>query len=266
MIDVPDNLLPKHVIVTGAGRGIGREIALTLGAAGCVVLCISKTDSCESTKNEIIKQGGQASGLVIDLNSYDLVQTKVIDWINSMKCPALGVVAAAAALGPQGTLQETALADWETTLKINLLGNLAVVRAALPSMIQNEYGRIIMFAGGGSAYAYPTFAAYACSKTAIVREVENIAEDLSAQGDIAITCIAPGAIETDMLAAVRAAGGVVRTPGKMEEVITCVKGLLGPQAKLLSGRFIHVRDAWQTMLEPSAGNVSQSHWKLRRVE
>jgi 3-oxoacyl-[acyl-carrier protein] reductase len=266
MIHTAHNLLPEYIIVTGAGRGIGKEIALTLGAAGCVVLCISKSDSCIRTKDEIVGKGGKSVALSIDLSDYDLAHQQVIGWIESNKASSLGVVAAAAVLGPQGTLLKTALAGWENTLKTNLLGNLAVVRAALPAMTTNKYGRIIMFAGGGSAYAYPTFAAYACSKTAIVREVENIAEDLNSQGDIAITCIAPGAIETDMLAAVRAAGGVVRTPGKMEEVITCVKGLLGPQAKLLSGRFIHVRDAWQAVLDSGAGDLSQTFWKLRRVE
>ena len=266
MSHTPIYSLPKHIVVTGAGRGIGKEIALTLAAEGCVMLCISKSDSCIRTKDEITKNGGQAAALTIDLSNYDLTHKQVKSWIESSQASLVGVVAAAAILGPQGPLQTTPLANWETTLKTNLLGNLAVIQAALPTMIENKYGRIIMFAGGGSAYANPTFAAYACSKTAIVREVENIAEDLNDQGDIAITCIAPGAIETDMLATMRAAGGVVRTPGKIEEVIICVKALLGSQAKLLSGRFIHVRDQWQSQLSSMHTAPPTNYWRLRRIE
>ena len=122
-----------------------------------------------------------------------------------------------------------------------------------------------MFAGGGSAYAYPAFPAYSISKTAVVREVENLAQDLNDKGDIAVTCIAPGAIETDMLKAVKAAGGAVHTTGNMQDVIVCVKALLGNNAKLLSGRFIHVRDNWQTVLDGQS-KIEPDLWTLRRIE
>ncbi len=79
-------------------------------------------------------------------------------------------------------MTQTSLLEWEKTLKVNLLGNLAVIKATLPTMEQEHFGRIVMFAGGGAAYANPTFPAYACTKTAIVREVENIAEDLKEKG------------------------------------------------------------------------------------
>jgi len=258
--------LPEYVIVTGAGRGIGKAVALSLAAEKCKILCLSKTVSCQTTADEIIANGGQASALVLDISEYDLAQSKVLSWISEKKCSRIGVVAAAGILGPAGSLTQTSLLDWEKALKVNLLGNLAIVKATLPTMEQAQYGRLVMFAGGGAAYANPTFPAYACSKAAVVRAVENIAEDLQGKDDIAITCIAPGAIETDMLTVVRQHGGEVRSPGQMSDVIVCVKALLGQRAKILSGCFVHVRDNWAAQLEGQAPTLSKDHWKLRRVQ
>ncbi len=145
-------------------------------------------------------------------------------------------------------------------------GNLAVVQSALSIMEKHNYGRIIMLAGGGAAYAYPIFPAYACSKTALVREVENLAVDLDSKGDIVVVCLAPGAIETDMLKAIRAAGAQVKTEGNITDVIECVKSLLSKQCKSLSGRLIHVRDNWDEIINGEEESLPSNHWKLRRIE
>jgi len=261
-----DYSLPDSLIVTGAGHGIGKAIALSLGQPGREILCISKTDSCLSTQKEIISHGGKASALKLDLADYNFAHKEVLKWVQSKDVTRVGVIAAAAILGPPGPLKDNSLSDWENTFKVNLLGNLAVVQAVLPVMEKEKYGRIIMFSGGGSAYGYPDFPAYSISKTAIVREVENLAQDLSSKGDIAVTCIAPGAIETDLLAAVKAAGGTVHTPGNMADVILCIQALLGNNAGLLSGRFVHARDNWQIVLNKKGANLMPDQWKLRRIE
>jgi NAD(P)-dependent dehydrogenase (short-subunit alcohol dehydrogenase family) len=263
---VVDRVLPDQIIVTGAGRGIGKAVALALAEKGSTILCLSKTISCQRTKEEIVASGGQAFAASIDFNDYQDVHRKVSDWIEEQNAARIGIVTAAAMLGPRGPLTETSLNDWETTFRVNLLGNLAVVKAALPTMERQGYGRIVMLAGGGSAYAFPSFQAYACSKTALVREVENLAEDLAEKGDIAIHCLAPGAIETDMLAEVRRAGGQVRTLGSISKVIACVETLLGNDTGVLSGRFLHVLDRWAEQILKTAQPLSADQWKLRRIE
>ncbi len=90
-----NNSLPEYVIVTGAGRGIGKAIAISLAAENCQILCLSKTNSCQTTADEIIASGGQASALVLDIGDYNLAQVKVLDWINDNKASRIGVVTAA---------------------------------------------------------------------------------------------------------------------------------------------------------------------------
>src|SRR5207249_256590 len=142
---------------------------------------------------------------------------------------------------------------------------LAVVRALLGRMLEAGGGRVVFLAGGGAAYAYPVFPAYACTKAAVVRAAENLHEDLRARGDFGVACLAPGAVETDMLRQVRAAGAEVRTTTPPDDAVRFVEAFLFSPTSTLSGRLVHARDAWADAV---AGVVSPpaDHWKLRRVE
>jgi NAD(P)-dependent dehydrogenase (short-subunit alcohol dehydrogenase family) len=134
-------------------------------------------------------------------------------------------------------------------------------------MRSSGFGRIVLFAGGGSAYAYPTFPAYAITKTALVREVENIGVEMQDMTDFSAVILAPGAVDTDMLADVRAAGAEIRTLTAVSEPVGFVTSFLtAPEARKLSGRFIHVRDVWREALVDHDKSLVDNHWKLRRVE
>jgi NAD(P)-dependent dehydrogenase (short-subunit alcohol dehydrogenase family) len=257
---------PEHIVITGAGRGIGAAIARDLAAQKCNVLCISKTDSAAKIRDDISHAGGTATALQLDLADYLNVQAQVKDWLTKEKAERIGVVAAAAMLGPRGPLAQSELSEWDETFRVNVLGNLAAIKAALPVMEKAGFGRIVSLAGGGSAYAYPIFPSYACSKTAMVREIENLAEDLLGKGDIVATCVAPGAVETDMLTTVRAAGGDVRTVTDISEIVNFVRSFMKQTPALLSGRFVHVRDPWTAYAAGGGAEIKPDHWKLRRVE
>jgi 3-oxoacyl-[acyl-carrier protein] reductase len=160
----------------------------------------------------------------------------------------------------------TSLSDWDQTFRANVLGNLAVARAALPAILGNRFGRLVFFAGGGAAYAYPMFPAYAAAKAGLVRAVENLHEDLKDAGDCAVVILAPGAVETDTLAAVRARGGYVRTTVAMEEPVGFVRQFLDARSVGFSGSFVHVRDDWAQYLNAEKELPEKDLWKLRRVE
>lgn len=231
-------------IVTGASRGIGKAIAMEMGNAGSSVLRISKNAALYGRM--IIKCDFNLDG--------DTLRDQVGHWLRGTAFGRIGIVLAC------GSLVE----GMEESYRVNVLGNLAVVRGALPQMRVAKFGRILFFAGGGAAYANPLFPAYSASKTALVRITENLHEELKDQGDFAVTILSPGAVETDMLAQVRAAGGEIRTLVPMEEPVNFAREFLcSPNAKNLSGRFVHVRDNWREVLDGKQV-LGESQWKLRR--
>jgi NAD(P)-dependent dehydrogenase (short-subunit alcohol dehydrogenase family) len=131
--------------------------------------------------------------------------------------------------------------------------------------LENKFGRIVGFAGGGAAYAFPLFPAYAASKAAMVRTIENIQEDLNGKGDFAAVCLAPGANETDMLKKVRAAGATVKTTVAISEPVAFVREFLFSDNCGFKGAFVHVRDNWRDYLN-SGKKIDDQKWKLRRIE
>jgi len=254
------------VIVTGAGRGIGKSIALDFGKSKATVLCISRGENAQATSDEIRNAGGSAESLPVDLADFAETGKKVSVWIEGKSFKRIGIVLAAGVLGPTGNLASTPLDEWDYAFRANVLGNLAVVQAVLPLMIENKFGRVLFFAGGGAAYSYPLFPAYAAAKTALVRAAENLHEDLKDQGDFATAILAPGAVATDILAAVRAQGGYVKTTVAMEEPVAFAREFINAASVGFSGGFVHVRDVWADYLNNDKQPEKKDLWKLRRVE
>lgn|GEM_PF-960319 len=259
-------ILPDLVVVTGSGRGIGKNIALHLAAAGAHVLCISRTSNAEDTAEAIRKSGCSADALVTDIGQYEETQKRLDNWMQGKQYKRIGVVLAAAVLGPNGPLHDTSLTDWEAAFRVNVFGNLAVTQTMLRYQLENGFGRILFFAGGGAAYAYPIFPAYAATKTAIVRIVENLHEDLKDKGNFAVAALAPGAVATDTLSQVRASGGYVRTVVGIEEPTAFANAFVTSSACSFSGSFVHVRDSWSEYLNGQDTVLKDNLWKLRRVE
>ena len=256
--------LTDAVIITGAGRGLGRAVAHRCAADGLPVLCIARTENADATRDALLSTGARAESLVVDLADLTATEEAVRHWIDAQPYRRLAVVCAAGTVGEPGGIFDGDLADWARTFQTNVLGNLAVVRALLPRMIEAGFGRIVTVAGGGAAYAYPLFSGYSLSKTAIVRATENLDAELRGKGDFRTVCLAPGAMETDMLARVRAAGAEVKTTVAMEEPVEFIARFLTAEACGFSGRFVHVRDAWREWMKPDA--VPGERWLLRRIE
>ncbi|HEY3897551.1 MAG TPA: SDR family oxidoreductase [Chthoniobacter sp.] len=252
------------VVVTGAGRGLGRAVALMAGRLGIPVLCIGRSNNIEETRAEIAMHGGHAEALMVDLTEVNSVLGQVGAWIASKPFRRLAVVLAAGTLGAPGGLLDGDLDDWSRTFQANVIGNLAVVKALLPAMRAAGFGRVVTVAGGGAAYAYPVFSGYALSKTALVRATENLDAELRGQGDILTVCLAPGAMETRLLDAVRATGAEVRTVVPIAETVEFIREFIHAEACGFSGRFVHVRDNWRAWLGKKS--APDGLWLLRRNE
>ncbi|MBI3309185.1 MAG: SDR family oxidoreductase [Candidatus Melainabacteria bacterium] len=253
-------------IVTGAGQGIGKEAAIKLASKGLHVVCVSKSNNCKKTASEIIAKGDSAEGIILDISDYENAKKIFTDWTHSTSFKQIGVVLAAGILGPNGPFLDSSLNMWDECLRVNILGNLAVLQGLLPHMIKERFGRIITFAGGGSAYSFPEFPAYSASKTAIVRITENLNEDFKDKGDFIVVCLAPGAVDTQMLKIVKSSGATVKTQVDISEPVNFIVEFMLAKSSALSGSFVHVRDNWKDFINTGKTLSKDSYWKLRRIE
>jgi NAD(P)-dependent dehydrogenase (short-subunit alcohol dehydrogenase family) len=200
-------LRDKVAVVTGAGRGIGRAIALAFAREGADLVLVSRTKSeVEETAAQVEPLGGHCLPLRVDVSDRENVENMV-----RMAVERFGridvLVNNAGILGPIGSLVENDVDKWIETVRVNLIGTLLCCKAVLPVMVRHGRGKIINLSGGGAAYPRPRFSAYATSKAAVVRLTETLAEE-SKESNIQVNAIAPGAINTRLQEEILAAGEV----------------------------------------------------------
>jgi NAD(P)-dependent dehydrogenase (short-subunit alcohol dehydrogenase family) len=249
----------RRAIVTGAGRGIGKAIAFDLARAGASVHVVSQSANALAAAEEIRAEGLDAVGHVGTV-ADEAFGVQVVE--AARKAGGLDfLVNAAAILGAGGKFSAIPLVGFAEAIAVNLIGTANFMHAALPVMEKRGFGRIVNFAGGGAAYAYPNFSPYAASKVAVVRLTETIADEITTP-DVTVNVIAPGAVETDTLTEVRRRGGEVRTVTRMEEPVRLVHFLCSAAAAHITGRFIHARDNYT---DPALFE-SKDMLKLRRTE
>lgn len=269
------DLKGKCAIVTGAGRGIGKRLALGLAGAGCRVALVARTEAeLQLTQLEIEARGGVGLPFVADVRSYERLEA-AFRQVREHLGPADILVAAAGVQGPIDSFWNTDLDEWRKTLECNLLGVMHAIRLVLPEMVARRRGKVIVLGGRGVSHARPYFSAYAASKAALGRMVECLAEEL-VEHNVQVNCLAPGNTYTHMtdqiLAAgeragwrdqetamkVRQTGGVA--PAKQIEPTLF---LASSQSNHVTGKIIHVDDDWKTLLESS---VHPELYTLRRVQ
>ena len=255
-----------RVLITGGSRGIGLEIARDLAAAGHELwLC----GTSEKTHEVARALGPAHRSFCADIGDPQCVDS-LFKEIRREWRRLDAVVHPAAELGQAGDFWQLDPERFVQTLHVNSAGPFFVARAfvqfwldAVPEDLWRR-GKIVLFAGGGAGYGYPRFLPYGTSKAAAVRMCETMAMELDAAHiPIDVNIIAPGANETSMLAAVRAAGGEVRTVVPFSKPIALCRWLLSSDSDHISGRFIHVNDPYPTL---SRESLRAEALKLRRID
>ena len=272
--------MPNHrakcVLITGAGRGIGKRLAMGFAAEGMRVGLLSRSEAeLDLAKLEIEQAGGTAMRLRADVR----IPEEVANAVERLRSAYGGVdvlICAAGVQGPIGPFLSTKPRAWNETIETNLIGVANACRAALPPMIEKRSGKIILIAGGGSAYSRPNFTAYAASKTAVVRFGETLAEEVR-DCNVQVNTIAPGAAYSHMTDEILHAGEQragskeiddaenVRITGGIppEKQVALALFLASERSNHISGKLIHVKDEWQRYERDS---MRPDLFTLRRVQ
>lgn len=193
----PHCLEGRVVLVTGGGRGIGREIAQTMAAAGAKVAVIARTAAQVHETAELIRQaGGQAESFAADVTKSDAIETAVLE-IEKNLGPVDVLVNNAGTVKPFGLLWSADLNEWWDGVETNLLGPVVCSRTVLPGMTGRRRGWIINVASGGGTMGTPFFSSYVVSKTALIRLTECMALETRPHG-VYVFAISPGTVRTEM--------------------------------------------------------------------
>jgi short-subunit dehydrogenase len=178
-------------VVTGAGRGIGRGIAIELGKLGTKVSLVARSrNELEDTARAI---GKSASVIPADIRKKEDVQ-RVFEQVRSALGP-VDILVNAAGLGIFGLVTEFKDEDFETLIQTNLRGIFFTCRSVLPSMIERKRGYIINIASIAGKVGSANRAVYCASKFGVVGFTESIAEEVRQHG-IRVSVVCPGSTDT----------------------------------------------------------------------
>lgn len=183
----------KVAIVTGAGRGAGRAIALRLAREGASVVAVARTRAdLDRLAAEVATAGGVCEAVEADVSNPDdarRIAARAMERFGRIDV----LVNNAGINGPISGVEETPLADWQRTLDVNLTGPFLCSQAVLPMMKEQRGGSIIMISSGAGKQGYPNMAAYCASKFGLHGLAQSLAVEVS-DLNIRVSTIMPGSI------------------------------------------------------------------------
>jgi 3-oxoacyl-[acyl-carrier protein] reductase len=188
----------KVVIITGAGRGIGRAAAMALGNAGAkVVACDRDEASVKTLAAEIIQAGGQALGESVDVTNRPQIDQMVLKTIE--KWGRIDVLINNAGITQDSTLVKMTEDQFDKVIDINLKGVFHCTQAVVPQMIKQGKGKIINTSSVVGIYGNFGQTNYVATKAGVIGMTKTWAKELARKG-ITSNAVAPGFIETEMTA------------------------------------------------------------------
>ena len=185
-------------LVTGAGRGIGRAVAIRLAERGMDVALLARTASeLEETRAAIEPLGRRALVLPCDVSRSADVDRATKAAVRELGPPR--VVVSCAGIVRRALVHQTTEEDWDSVIDVNLKGTFLVTRALLPSMLEAKRGRFVAIVSISATIGSPGQSAYAASKWGVVGFTKSLAEELRETGLSALALL-PGSVATSMLA------------------------------------------------------------------
>jgi NAD(P)-dependent dehydrogenase (short-subunit alcohol dehydrogenase family) len=274
------DLTGRRVVVTGASQGLGRAISERLLAGGASVFLTARDPiRLAATSRELAS--GRADRVAFTV--ADVRKRIDLDVVAEAARTAFGgidsIVCNAGIWGPKGRLEDVDVDEWCDAFAVNVFGVAHTVRSTLPMLRASGRGRIVIMSGGGATKPMAHLSAYAASKSATVRLGETLADELR-EDAIPVNMIAPGAVNTNMLDDLLAAGieriGAANYASALkqresggtppERGADLCAWLLSDAATGITGKLISaVWDPWETLDHHRERLAASDIYTLRRI-
>lgn len=200
MDSVPFSLEGKVALITGGGRGIGKETALWFARAGADVAVADIFAGVSNVAGEIEAVGRKALALSLDVTDHDQVN-EAISGING-KLGKVDILVTSAGTHLVERFADGNVKGWERLLRVNLLGTIICCQAVIGGMMERQYGKIVTVASDAGRVGSVGQAVYGATKGGVIAFTRNLALEM-ARYKVNVNCVSPGLIDTDMWNATR---------------------------------------------------------------
>lgn len=235
----------KVALVTGATRGIGRAIALSLGEQGATVIGTATSENGAETISGFLKEAGvSGKGVVLNVTDNEAIETVVSDIEAEFGAP--DILVNNAGITRDNLLMRMKDEEWDDIINTNLTPVFKLSKRCLRAMTKARWGRIITITSVVGAMGNAGQSNYAAAKAGVIGFSKSLAREVGVRG-ITVNTVAPGFIDTDMtsgLPEAHKAALLEQVPlkrlGQPEEIAAAVSFLASPSAAYVTGETLHV--------------------------
>ncbi|MGB2994277.1 MAG: 3-ketoacyl-ACP reductase [Paenisporosarcina sp.] len=190
------NLKGKNAIITGAGRGIGRAIAIALANEGVNVGLLARSEGhLQEVVKETEAQGVKAVFATADISSNEEVTKAILSLTSELG--TVDILINNAGIAKFGKFMDLEVEEWEKIIQVNLMGVYYVTRAVLPGMIERQSGDIINISSSAGQKGAPITSAYSASKFGVMGITESLAMEVR-KHNIRVSALTPSTVATDL--------------------------------------------------------------------
>ncbi|MBI5280317.1 MAG: SDR family oxidoreductase [Candidatus Solibacter usitatus] len=265
----------KVVLITGAGRGIGKRLAIGFAHAGARVGLLARSKAeLDLAHLEIEHAGGMSLRLRADVRDFEQM-TAAVDKLEAQSGQVQILICAHAVFGHLGALLDAPPREWADAAATNLVGTMHACRAVLPHMTERRQGKIVLLVGPGADAPRPGFSAYAATQAALVRFAETLAEEVR-ECNVQVNCMNPGPTYTSLTDEILLAGQRVNARESQEAIQVRATGGTAPEKQVhlaqflasdrsnhVSGKLISISDDLRKI---EHGNAHAEIFTLRRIQ